>query len=89
MKFNQLIKWRDDCSPNYQYLATMFNLFVFNRDGIPVAEWACSCPNRVEYGRWSFYCVIDTLGPDSFDFQKIVSEWKQTVDARLRECYNE
>ncbi len=71
---------------DYLYLPTMQSLKFFDSSGDKVAEWQLNAPHNVEWGRWSFYCVFDTL-PTGLGYQDILIWWKLYVDSRLKEQY--
>ena len=83
MTFNNLNKWGD-----FWYFPCMKGLFVFEAlTGGKVAEWYVNC--ELIAGRpykWSFHELVNTL-PDyeKADFMGIVTEWKDTVNARFNE----
>jgi len=78
---NRLIRWGD-----YQYLALMNSLVVFDDCGDMVAEWTVT---STKYD-WSFNCVVNTLPNEvKCNFEKQVADpWKQYVDDRLMEFYH-
>lgn len=83
MIFAQLNKLK-----SYWFFPTMEALWFFDATtGEKIAEWRLNCPHNVEWRRWSFYCVVNTL-PDTVDYQQVVTWWKLYVDARCREAYS-
>ena len=83
MRFEQLNKLG-----TWYYHPTMESLKFFDAtNGDKVAEWRLNAPHNVEWRRWDFYCVVNTL-PAEVQYTEILSWWKLYVDSRLREQFN-
>jgi hypothetical protein len=79
MQFEQLIRWRD-----YQYVASMDALNVFDVDGNRVAGWYFHERN----GFCAIHCLVNTLhGQDSTDINEIVDNWQDIVWERKMSNY--